>query len=556
MKWRQERLIMIKWWQSVKHWWKRYWYLIVIVAVGAGLRCWRLGELPQGLNRDEAAIAYNSYLLTHASKDEWERVWPVFLESFGDQKLPGYPYILVGMWKIGLDKILQPDLLVRLPSLLAGIALIVLAYGFGQLYGNHKHYRWSGILAASLVSFNPIFIWYSRGAWEANLGLFFWVLAVYLITWSWCQQKDWTVAKLLVIIVSLLASFLTYNAPLLITSVLLLILPWILGKRGWQWWGPLVVTVGVAVATSWLLLLPVTRQKGGITIFSDPTVNHYYLLYREKLPHWLRPMLGSKYVYLTGKLAGNTINSVSVWFFLEGGSHPWHQLNGFGHLTRPSMLLVYLALVFGFGLIIWIIYTAVKKRQLKIIVDSIWVKGLILGLCLLIPSVITTDCPHATRSLEFFYFLLIATVLILSELFGSLTLKYVKRQSVVIFAVVMSVWQVLAMTVYIHAYFTKLPQQNIYAQGMGEVLESLDSKRLTLVRSVERPYEYIKFAWELKITPSLFWQTIVRENADLAGIKAGSDLLNYHFSDIDFDDPAYPQVIWYNKEIGKWERVR
>ena len=78
----------------------------------------------------------------------------------------------------------------------------------------------------------------------------------------------------------------------------------------------------------------------------------------------------------------------------------------------------------------------------------------------------------------------------------------------------------------------------------------------TLIKTPERPYEYIRLAWQVRLEPQLFWQTLVREEADVAGIKAVSDLLTWHFADVEFDDARYPQVIWYNTQTKQWERQR
>ena len=73
---------------------KKILLLSLIVLLGAALRLFQLGSIPAILNRDEAALAYNGYLLSQTGKDEWGKIWPPTLESFGDYKLPGYPLIL------------------------------------------------------------------------------------------------------------------------------------------------------------------------------------------------------------------------------------------------------------------------------------------------------------------------------------------------------------------------------------------------------------------------------------------------------------------------------
>ena len=93
----------------------RHKILLLLLAAASLLRFTYLANLPWGLNRDEAALAYNAYLLAQTGKDEWQRVYPVVLESFGDFKLPGYTYILVVLSRF----FSLSDFLVRFPSALA-----------------------------------------------------------------------------------------------------------------------------------------------------------------------------------------------------------------------------------------------------------------------------------------------------------------------------------------------------------------------------------------------------------------------------------------------------
>src|SRR3990172_6192442 len=98
---------------------KKYLWLWLIIGVAFLQRFWQVGQLPATLNRDEAAVAYNAFLLSETGKDEWGRSWPVALESFGDYKLPGYSLVLMPFFKLlGLN-----DWVVRLPSVIAGTVL-------------------------------------------------------------------------------------------------------------------------------------------------------------------------------------------------------------------------------------------------------------------------------------------------------------------------------------------------------------------------------------------------------------------------------------------------
>ena len=73
----------------------KVWWWIPILLLVIGLRGWRLGQIPQGLNRDEASLGYTAWSLLKSGHDEWGQPWPINIKSFGDWKLPAYSYILL-----------------------------------------------------------------------------------------------------------------------------------------------------------------------------------------------------------------------------------------------------------------------------------------------------------------------------------------------------------------------------------------------------------------------------------------------------------------------------
>src|SRR5258708_21633618 len=131
-------------------------FLFAAILIGGFLlRFWEVGRLPSGLNRDEGALAYNALLLKETGKDEWGKSWPLALESFGDYKLPGYPWLLIGTFTIfGYN-----DTAVRFPSVLAGTFLVLAAYFFARKV---LHFEQAfSVLAAFLVAIEPVFFFYS-----------------------------------------------------------------------------------------------------------------------------------------------------------------------------------------------------------------------------------------------------------------------------------------------------------------------------------------------------------------------------------------------------------
>src|SRR5262249_46071294 len=75
----------------------------------------------------------------------------------------------------------EHEVLVRMPSLLFGLSSIVLAYWIAATYGS----RSMAFLAALLLCFSPVHVWYSREATPYAMLMFFFLATI----WAWLQLK-------------------------------------------------------------------------------------------------------------------------------------------------------------------------------------------------------------------------------------------------------------------------------------------------------------------------------------------------------------------------------
>lgn len=532
-----------------------HWPLFFVVVAAALMRLTFLHHLPWGLNRDEAALAYNAYLLEQTGTDEWQRSYPVTLESFGDYKLPGYTYVLLALFKF----LPADDLVVRLPSAIGDIALVIISYSLIMLLVKKKSFA---LLAASMVAFNPVFIWYSRGAWEANLGLAYFAMAI-LIVFFRAQKNSWRPLSLLSVFVLLLLSFFTYNTPLLIAVMLWFLLPWLFNQKPAKTFTfPLMLVSAIAIVVSALLLFPANSQKNGITLFSDATTHYQYTLYRQNLSSTALPFFGNKVVYLAGLIAKNVLATFSLSFWRHSGSHEWHQLPDSSIFNAPTIICIYLMLFFIFTAWLLELFT---ERKIIAFARSYELKILVLVLLTSLPAAITADAPHVTRSLVLFWLLVL-----LAACVGNFFVLRVQayqpldnsplvrlrqwwiQSPFIIFLVLVIAFSGAA---YWSDYRTILTKRNLYHGGLATVLSSDDPPTL-IVNSLysNRAYQYIQLAWETKMPPEKFYRTLVRESASPNGIKAVSDLAQYHFLDPEVDWWPNWQVIDFNLVTQRWEK--
>lgn len=500
--------------------------LLAIFFLGLGLRLFNIDKLPGILNRDEAALAYNALLIKETAKDEWQTKWPLTFKSFGDYKLPGYPYLLAALFTV----LPINDFSTRLPSVLAGSLLIVVAFFFARDVLRVK--KKSALLMSLLIAISPAFFFYSRIAFEANLALLLFVSALYFL---FKEKENFLIGSFL-----LFLAVLTYNTPLLLLPFLI---PLLIYKIGWQnkknWLKPIILLTLVLV---WAILnfYTLAAQKSGITIFSDTTTWENFANYRASFSGIWQSILGNKYVFYSQLIWQNILESFSLNFLVQnGGSHPWHALPGYGHLFYLSYFLAIFMLIDVLGEIVIALFSKSFKKKHLIL--------LYLLLVALIPSVITVDSPHATRSLFFFFIFTAFAVLFVDKLS-----KIFIRQSKLIFTLIIFLLCVESFFYY-RQYFLSYPRQQekiLFSQFKNLIVESQEKyAEESIVVIDDGGYQYILTAWYLKVPSDKFFATMHYQQADQINFYYGEKLLNYHFIK-DLEDRNSEEKVVLSKDLG------
>jgi 4-amino-4-deoxy-L-arabinose transferase-like glycosyltransferase len=518
-------------------------FLLLIVILGFALRIWQVDKIPAILNRDEAALAYNALLLKETGKDEWARTWPLALESFGDYKLPGYPVLLIGSFSLfGYN-----DIAVKLPSVVAGTVLIVLTYLFARdvLKLEEKY----SVLAALFISIQPVFFFYSRIAFEANVALTLVIAALYFLFKSTTQRKRFDIVGILFFF----GAVLTYNTPLLLLPFFILLLVW---WRGWKqskkWILPVIGLVLVA-AFGFFSLFSLAKQKSGITIFSDETVWKQSVDYRLQFHGPLQKILGNKAVFFGQIIANNYLKTFLPHFVvMHGGTHPWHTLPGFGHLSWTVYVLGIIGIILSIGGLFsyarnygrYKVRLAFAKsaKQKKKITQELYSTSLptslhhlvLLVFCLVItplPAAVTVDAPHATRSLLLFWtFTLLASVA--AQWIEALLVQRKWKWSSAV-AVICVIAVSAEFGNYASHYFTEYQQKSFellhggFQQTIKEVDDSYNHKKVAIIDP--DGYQYILTAWYLKMPASTYFSTVQKHLPDKIGFRYGYKLGKYRF---------------------------
>ena len=182
-------------WQKIAYYlWRPYWLikeiklfstredllhklaLVLILILAAGLRLYKLGQVPHGMAWDEAAIGYNGFAIWQTFRDEWLTRLPISFRSFGDYKAPLAIYLNgLSTSLLGLNLAA-----VRLPFVLSGVFAVLGIYLLGkELLINKKDGQHWSLFLAFILAISPWHLHYSRLAFESGLALTILIWAVY-----------------------------------------------------------------------------------------------------------------------------------------------------------------------------------------------------------------------------------------------------------------------------------------------------------------------------------------------------------------------------------------
>jgi len=162
---------------------------ILLLAVGAAVRIYAFGSIPNGVFIDEAIIGYDAYSLLHYGIDHNGFSYPVHLASFGSGQHALYAYLSMPfIAALGLNQVS-----IRLVNLVFGL----LSLGVFYLLALRTDGRKTALAALFLLAINPWHIMISRWGLECNLFPAMFLLATYFLVRSLQGGRAFGVAMLL-----------------------------------------------------------------------------------------------------------------------------------------------------------------------------------------------------------------------------------------------------------------------------------------------------------------------------------------------------------------------
>jgi len=466
--------------------------LLLVFLSGLSLRLLGLSSFPVGLTPDEAAQGYSAKALLETGKDEWGKAWPLNLRSFGDFKPPLQTYLMIPSVAVfGLNK-----LALRLPNALLGsLAVVGVFFLTSQLFKN----KILGLIASFLIAFSPWHILLSRGAFEANLTVFFSSFGFWFLLKA-LEEKKFSDQILSGLFLGL--NLFSYHSAKLVTPLALFLVfgfysHFKLKKMTKNIFANkfLLIVFGLFFIPAFSSFLSGGQQRGLDIALFNPTDNwqavsdsRWWAIKGMGLPDIVARIFNNKLVYSVEKIVENFLTFISPQFlFSQGPSEATYGM-------MPGVGVLYF---WELPIVIWSAYRLIKKPK-----KEVWLL-LVLALIGSIPASIAKGERAANRAATMMPYLQIILAWGLFELINNLKgLKKIKK--LVIFGFILVFLFFFAS--FLEDYFIQSPakfaDQMLYGrcQALVWVEQNFpEAKKVIVSRKLSEPQAYVMFCLDYPV---------------------------------------------------------
>lgn len=444
--------------------------LICIFTLSFLLRFWQLGINPPSLDWDEASLGYNAYSILKTGRDEYGSFLPLSFRSFEDYKPPLYVYLTVLPVKLlGLN-----EFTVRFPSAFFGTLSVIVGYFLvKKLFPGKSNVLY--LIFTLLFAVSPWHIQFSRIAFEANIALFFFILAI----WMFVKGVKKGFFYILSFLFFSLSAY-SYHSPRLVIPVLIAGLTFIFRKElltKIKWYIAGVVICFIIVSPLIIELKSSTGARfGSVTILNsqERLGDSIEAADKDKQEGNIAGMLmhNRRIVYAKDILGGYLDHFNFDFLFLTGDAAGRHHAYGMGMLYFWDLPFILAG-----------IFYLINNRSKNVYLLFWWF------LVAPVASALTKATPHAVRSL-----LYLPTYQIFASFGFLMFIKYVRslkrnfyRQ---FFISIVFISCILNFLYYLHMYYIHTPK--IYADWW----QSGYKETIQFVKPLEDRYSKIVFTYQ------------------------------------------------------------
>lgn len=535
----------------------KYLALALIVIFSILIRSYAIGTIPGPLNRDELSLGYTAWSFVETGVDEYGQPLSLNVQSFGDWKLAGYIVAIIPFIKL----LGYSTLAIKLPSLISGIAIIVLTSLVTELLmkraGLKGDAAGTGLLAALIVSISPWAIHFSRVAYEAHLAQALFLTGVYVLL-----QKSSLNKKIKLKFFAEITGSLLVVTPLFVYHAYQVFIPAVFGtyliysfaakkphsllleKNIVYWLGGFLIFAILFIGVAGGIEANATKVSG-LAAFDPATYAKYVNDARDDISVLSGPilLLENKLTLFTETLHKNIWHLLSPeFFFLSGGGNKAHNIHGIGNFYS-FMIIGWIAGFYG-------MFSSKYRHLLRIL--AIWT---VLGF---LPGLITLTANHTVRVSASYIPATMFFAVGCSYLWSTLTKKYSKRiqtSTILIFGALV----MYGLLFFIKLYFVRAPAIGVadrewhlplIAQAVERYYSSVD--QIYINGETESPYVYLLHYTTLFAPKSAH---IIHYPATAEGFTHVQSLNNIYFGPIDWEEitasPESALAIAPAKEVNR-----
>lgn len=415
---------------------KKNYLLILIVLLASILRLTNLNLYPASLNWDEISHGYNAFSILKNGTDEWGEKLPLIFRAYGDYKLPVYIYLtVISEFIFGLN-----EFAVRFPSALSGILLVVFTYLLTfELFKKQKDLflkpKTMALFASFLVAVEPWTFFISRPAFEANLGLLFFVSGVYFFL-KYLNKSD---NSIIYSVVLFGLSAWTYNSYRIFTPLFIGALSFIFWKKLKKNYLVQKKLITVSFILLFIFFVPMFYQLFNsdgsaryqkVAILDQGAINKINDL-QSKYPR----VVANKVTYFAMEFGKNYMAYLSPSFlFFKGGTQYQFSVQNHG--------LIYLVNLPFFYVGIFYLLKTIKLKHSKVILAWLLLSP--------VAGSLTREAPHVLRSVTLLPIPMILSVLGFCYVLNLVSIKYKN-----IFKITYLVLMLILILIYLNNYFYK-----------------------------------------------------------------------------------------------------
>jgi hypothetical protein len=475
-------------------------FLFIIIILAFFLRIYQLDTNPPSLSWDEAAAGYNAYTIANYGADEWGQKYPLVFTSFLDDKHPVWIYFTALTEKLlGLS-----EFSTRLPAALFGVFNVLLVFLVAKVLFKSDLV---GLSAALFLAISPFNLQFSRGEWEANFALFFFMLGL----WAFLKavdnpKKGWLI---IVSLVSFGVDLFAYHSakvvvPPILTLLFILYFKKLLSLKGHFY-------IGISLFVLFILILVTNPRVLGLARVTQTGVNSDVAQNTQLYAKTHNLYLGYGEV-----VWDNYLTHLTPQFLFESGDpNPRLSTQAVGEFYKVDLILFILGIL---SILLW-------YRSKAALILVAWI------LLAPMPAALTREVPEAHRALYMMGSYTLLAALGAGAVISHLKWKYLRFAGALALLLTLAV----SLKLYLGNYYTDYPKRSAidWEYGMKQVVEYVNShpEYHRIYMTAERHQPYIFFLYYLKYPVDKFQESVVYNQTISRSYNLVSSFDKYHFGD-------------------------